>query len=136
MPGAIEAWEAILKAHGRFGLDRALQAAIGYAENGYVIAPRVGSDWAEQVGKLKPHAGSAKYYLPNGEAPAIGSIDAAARACRDAEGDRGGRREGVLRGRDRGRHRGDGSGRRADCWPRKISRATTAMSSRSNTLNQ
>src|SRR6185436_20067081 len=73
VPGAIEAWDAILKAHGRFGLDRALQAAIGYAENGYVVAPRVGADWAEQVGKLKPHEGAAKYYLPNGEAPAIGS---------------------------------------------------------------
>src|SRR5436305_6881796 len=74
VPGAIEAWEAILKNHGRFGLDRALQAAIGYAEDGFVIAPRVGGDWAEQVGKLKPHAGSAKYYLPNGRAPAVGSI--------------------------------------------------------------
>src|SRR5678816_682410 len=70
VPGAIEAWEAILKAHGRFGLDRALLPAIGYAENGYVIAPRVGSDWGEQVGKPKPHAGSAKYYLPGGAAPA------------------------------------------------------------------
>src|ERR1043165_6588530 len=74
VPGAIEAWEAILKAHGRFGLDRALQAAIGHAENGYVVAPRVGSDWAEQIGKLKPHAGSVQYYLPDGAAPAIGSV--------------------------------------------------------------
>src|SRR6476646_2235913 len=74
VPGAIQAWEAILKAHGRFGLDRALLPAIGYAENGYVVAPRVGSDWAEQVGKLSPHAGSVKYYLPDGAAPAIGSV--------------------------------------------------------------
>ncbi len=73
VPGAVEAWEAILKAHGKFGLDRALQRAIGYADDGFAIAPRVGSDWAEQVGKLKPHAGSAKYYLPNGAAPDIGS---------------------------------------------------------------
>src|SRR5215208_6684972 len=28
VPGAIEAWEAILRSHGRFGLDRALQPAI------------------------------------------------------------------------------------------------------------
>ena len=73
VPGAIEAWEAILKAHGRFGLDRALQPAIGHAEDGFVIAPRVGYDWAEQVAKLTPHAGSAKYYLPNGGAPEVGS---------------------------------------------------------------
>ncbi len=73
VPGAIEAWESILKAHGRFGLDRALQAAIGYAENGYPVAPRVAYDWAGVVDKLKPHAGSAKYYLPGGSAPAVGS---------------------------------------------------------------
>ncbi len=74
VPGAIEAWEAILKAHGKFGLDRALQHAIGYAEGGFVVAPRVGADWAEQVAKLKPHAGAAKYYLPRGDAPETGSI--------------------------------------------------------------
>ncbi|HEY5280138.1 MAG TPA: gamma-glutamyltransferase, partial [Pseudolabrys sp.] len=28
VPGAIDAWEQILKAHGRFGLDRVLRAAI------------------------------------------------------------------------------------------------------------
>src|SRR6187455_2236291 len=49
VPGAIEAWEAILNSHGRFGLDRALQAAIGYAENGFAVAPRVSFDWATTV---------------------------------------------------------------------------------------
>ena len=73
VPGAIDAWEAILKTHGRFGLDRALQHAIGYAENGFPIAQRVAFDWANVVDKLKPHAGSVKYYLPNGKAPALGS---------------------------------------------------------------
>src|SRR5262252_5357543 len=33
VPGAIEAWAAILAAHGRFSLDRALAAAIHYAED-------------------------------------------------------------------------------------------------------
>ena len=73
VPGAIEAWEAILKAHGKFGLDRVLQHAIGHAENGYAVAPRVAYDWAEQVDKLKRHAGAAKYYLRNGAAPDVGS---------------------------------------------------------------
>jgi gamma-glutamyltranspeptidase/glutathione hydrolase len=74
VPGAIEAWEAILKSHGRFGLDRALRPAIGYAENGFAVAPRVGSDWAELADKLRPHAASMQHYLPHGEAPAIGSV--------------------------------------------------------------
>src|ERR1700691_5918467 len=45
VPGAIEAWSAVLQGHGRFGLDRALAPAIGYAENGFPVAARVASDW-------------------------------------------------------------------------------------------
>ena len=74
VPGAIEAWAAILKAHGRFGLDRALAPAIRYAEDGFPIAPRVGYDWAQQVDKLKAHAGAAAYYLPGGHAPVVGEV--------------------------------------------------------------
>src|SRR5215470_4812266 len=37
VPGAIEAWDAILKAHGRFGLDRVLAPAIKYAEGGFPV---------------------------------------------------------------------------------------------------
>src|SRR6266496_2293352 len=40
VPGAIEAWGAILAAHGRFGLDRALAPAIRYAEAGFPVAAR------------------------------------------------------------------------------------------------
>src|SRR6202158_2504505 len=39
VPGALDAWEAILKAYGRFGLDRALAQAIKYAEGGFPVAP-------------------------------------------------------------------------------------------------
>jgi gamma-glutamyltranspeptidase/glutathione hydrolase len=74
VPGAIEAWGSILKAHGRFGLDRALQAAIRYAEDGFPVAPRVAWDWAGVVNKLAPHAGSVKYYLVNGRAPEVGHV--------------------------------------------------------------
>ena len=38
VPGAIDAWEQTLKAHGRFGLDRALRDAIRYAEDGFPVA--------------------------------------------------------------------------------------------------
>jgi gamma-glutamyltranspeptidase/glutathione hydrolase len=51
-----------------------LQPAIRHAENGFPIAPRVGFDWAGMVDKLKPHAGSTKYYLVDGAAPPIGSV--------------------------------------------------------------
>ena len=74
VPGAVDAWEAVLKAHGRFGLDHALAPAIHYAENGFPVAPRVGSDWAAWVHKLARHAGATRYYLRDGKAPELGSI--------------------------------------------------------------
>ena len=74
MPGALDAWEAILKAHGRFGLDRALAAAIKYAEGGFPVAPRVAWDWSRYVGKLKADPGAAKHYLFNGAAPKEGDV--------------------------------------------------------------
>jgi gamma-glutamyltranspeptidase/glutathione hydrolase len=74
VPGAIDAWEAIVKNHGRFGLDRALQPAIKYAESGFPIAARVAWDWARHVGKLKADAGAAKHYLFNGAAPKEGDV--------------------------------------------------------------
>ena len=52
VPGAIEAWDAILKAHGTWPLERALAPAIKYAEHGFPVAARVASDWAALVGKL------------------------------------------------------------------------------------
>jgi len=74
VPGALDAWEAILKSHGRFGLDRALQPAIKYAEDGFPVAARVAWDWGRHVGKLKADAGSAKHYLFNGVAPQEGDV--------------------------------------------------------------
>jgi len=74
VPGSIEAWEQILKAHGRFDLDRCLRAAIGYAESGFPIAARVAWDWQRQVGKLAADAGASKHYLFDGRAPQEGDV--------------------------------------------------------------
>jgi gamma-glutamyltranspeptidase/glutathione hydrolase len=74
VPGAIDAWEAILKAHGRFGLGRALQTAIKYAEGGFPVAPRVAWDWGRNAGKLKNDPGASMHYLFNGSAPKEGDV--------------------------------------------------------------
>ena len=74
VPGALDAWEAILKTHGRFGLDRALSAGIKYAERGFPVAPRVAWDWQRHFSKLKADAGAAKHYLFNGAAPKEGDV--------------------------------------------------------------
>ncbi len=69
VPGAISAWETLLEAHGTKGLDEVLQAAIGYAEHGHPVAPKVGTDWAGCVEKLT--AGGAAPFLP---VPAVGDM--------------------------------------------------------------
>ena len=42
VPGAINAWETLLKAHGRKGLDELLQPAIRYAADGWPVHPSCG----------------------------------------------------------------------------------------------
>ncbi|MDE2239785.1 MAG: gamma-glutamyltransferase, partial [Rhodospirillales bacterium] len=72
VPGGISGWETLAKAHGRKGLDELLQPAIRFAEEGYVVAPRVTADWAEVEAKLKLNG--AEIFLPNGAAPQAGTI--------------------------------------------------------------
>jgi gamma-glutamyltranspeptidase / glutathione hydrolase len=74
VPGAIDAWETILQAHGRFGLDRALAPAIKYAEGGFPVAARVAWDWQRHIGKLKADPGAVRHYLFNGGAPKEGDV--------------------------------------------------------------
>ena len=74
VPGAVDAWAAILNAHGRFGLDRALAPAIGIAEGGCPVASRVAFDWAQTVDRLRADAGALRHYLPGGRAPAEGDV--------------------------------------------------------------
>jgi gamma-glutamyltranspeptidase/glutathione hydrolase len=74
VPGAVEAWAAVLARHGRFGLDRALAPAIRYAEDGFPVAPRVAHDWTFNEQMLRADPGACRHYLPGGKAPAAGDI--------------------------------------------------------------
>ncbi len=74
VPGAIEAWDAILKAHGTLPMDRVLAPAIRYAEHGFPVAPRVASDWKGLTAKLGNSPGATKHYLFNGRAPEEGDV--------------------------------------------------------------
>jgi gamma-glutamyltranspeptidase/glutathione hydrolase len=74
VPGAIEAWGAILKAHGTWSLDRVLAPAIRYAEHGFPVTARVAWDWKALVGRLGNSPGATKHYLPNARAPEEGDI--------------------------------------------------------------
>ncbi len=75
IPGATLGWLTFLKDHGTFSLKEVLDAAIGYAKNGYPATSKV----VEYIGRMEPlftmHWGpSAEVYLPNGEVPAVGQL--------------------------------------------------------------
>jgi gamma-glutamyltranspeptidase / glutathione hydrolase len=74
VPGAVEAWHAILATHGRFGLDRALRPAIHYAETGFPVAARVAYDWSSLVEQLERDAGATRHFLRDGRAPEAGEV--------------------------------------------------------------
>jgi gamma-glutamyltranspeptidase/glutathione hydrolase len=72
VPGAIDAWAAILDAHGQFGLQRALAPAIRYAQAGFPVASRIAWDWSGMVAKLRGDPGAARHFLFGGRAPLEG----------------------------------------------------------------
>jgi gamma-glutamyltranspeptidase/glutathione hydrolase len=74
VPGAVDAWGAILAAHGRNGLDRALAPAIRYAAEGFPVASRIAWDWSQLETKLRGHPGAVRHYLFDGRAPAEGDM--------------------------------------------------------------
>jgi gamma-glutamyltranspeptidase/glutathione hydrolase len=67
VPGAVGAWEVLLAAHGTKGLDELLRPAIGLAEQGSPVHPRVAWDWEAALPKLRQNR--ANLFLPNGGAP-------------------------------------------------------------------
>jgi gamma-glutamyltranspeptidase / glutathione hydrolase len=74
IPGSIDAWETILRDHGKFGLDTLLQPAIKAAEEGYVVAPRIAFDWKNQFEKLKNGTNTVRYLLPHGRPMLAGEV--------------------------------------------------------------
>jgi gamma-glutamyltranspeptidase / glutathione hydrolase len=74
IPGSVDAWEIIVRDHGKFGLDALLQPAIKAAEEGYVVAPRIAFDWKNQFDKLKNGTNSARYLLPHGQPAVAGDV--------------------------------------------------------------
>src|SRR3954466_5430809 len=74
IPGAIDAWDTILRDHGKMGLDTLLQPAIKAAEEGYIVAPRIAFDWKNQFEKLKNGTNTERYLLPHGKPAAAGDV--------------------------------------------------------------
>jgi gamma-glutamyltranspeptidase/glutathione hydrolase len=72
VPGAVSAWAALSRSHGRKGLEEVLQPAIRHAEEGFFLSARVASDRHGAAGKLGVHPAAARRFLKDGRAFAVG----------------------------------------------------------------
>lgn len=74
VPGAVDAWCAILDAHGTMGIDRVLQPAIACAEDGFTVGEVTRQLWAGRLDGLRGNAAASALYLKDGALPAAGDI--------------------------------------------------------------
>jgi gamma-glutamyltranspeptidase/glutathione hydrolase len=74
VPGAVDAWDRLMRDHGKLGLEAVFAPAIRHAEEGFAVSPRVAHDWALLVGHIKRDADAAVLYLKDGAAPSVGDV--------------------------------------------------------------
>lgn len=74
VPGAVKAWETLALSHGSWSLAQIFAQAIEYAQDGYGVAPRVATDWADLAEDLGKDPGASRHYLMDGKAPRSGQI--------------------------------------------------------------
>jgi gamma-glutamyltranspeptidase/glutathione hydrolase len=75
VPGAFDAWMRLLRDYGTMPLAEILGPAIGYAENGYPMAPRISATIAVVADMFRQEwPSSAAVYLPHGMPPLPGRL--------------------------------------------------------------
>jgi len=75
VPGAFGGWLMMLRDHGTMGFGELMETALGYAENGVPVCAHMASTIAAVAPWFREHwPDSAAVYLPNGDAPAAGSL--------------------------------------------------------------
>jgi gamma-glutamyltranspeptidase/glutathione hydrolase len=75
VPGAFDAWARLLRDYGTMPLAELIEPALGYAENGYPLVPRI-RDTIMTVAELfrREWTTSAAVYLPDGNPPTPGRL--------------------------------------------------------------
>src|ERR671914_3031311 len=74
VPGAVDGWATLLSSYGTRRLGDVMQAAIGYADDGFPVAELTAQSWHESEAIIKADEGAALNYLVNGRAPKAGEI--------------------------------------------------------------
>lgn len=73
VPGALASWDEAHGAYGRLPLPRVLEAAIGYAREGFPVTERLAGHIVERHDDLVGNEYSARIFLPDGTPPAAGT---------------------------------------------------------------
>jgi gamma-glutamyltranspeptidase/glutathione hydrolase len=74
VPGAVDAWDRLLRRFGTISLADALKPAMRLAETGTPVTPRVAFDWPDSVAMLAADPGGRLHYLKGGNAPLTGEV--------------------------------------------------------------
>lgn len=75
VPGAIDAWDQLLRNSGTRSLAQILAPTIDYAERGVVVGSRASVDWTRETDLLLKDAGARAFLLDeNGNAPRPGAV--------------------------------------------------------------
>jgi gamma-glutamyltranspeptidase/glutathione hydrolase len=71
VPGAVDAWDALLKRAGSLTFKELLQPAADLAAHGFAVSERIHHEWVEGAAVLSLDADSVKTYLVGGKPPPI-----------------------------------------------------------------
>ena len=74
VPGALDAWDALLKRAGTLTFKEVLEPAATLAEQGFGVSERIRHDWIYGAEILSADPDSVKTYLVNGQPPATYSL--------------------------------------------------------------
>ncbi|MFQ5933888.1 MAG: gamma-glutamyltransferase [Dehalococcoidia bacterium] len=73
VPGVVDGWRALLKAHGTKHLSQLLKPAIRYAEDGFVVSGQIARAWEASIPKLAQYPSGGELLL-NGQGPRTGEV--------------------------------------------------------------
>src|SRR5262249_11896529 len=74
VPGAVDAWDALLRRAGTLSFKEVLEPAAQIAERGFAVSERIQNDWIYGAEVLAADPDSVKTYLVGGKPPATYSV--------------------------------------------------------------
>ena len=74
VPGALDAFTAVLERHGTMTLADVLEPAIHYATEGFPVSEIIATQWQIAAPLLSQYPSSTRTYLPDGKAPQAGDV--------------------------------------------------------------